>query len=343
MPVRVAVDVMGGDRGCRAIIQGVREALQQQSRIVEVHLTGARDQIEAALAAEKLTDSRVRIVHASEVLTMEDKPVEGLRRKRDCSILRAVDLVRHQAADAVISAGNTGGIVASSTIRLRMLPGVDRPAIATIIPSLEKEFVLVDSGANPECKPLHLAQFAIMGSVYSRQVLGRDKPRVGILSNGSEESKGTELTREAMKLCQAAPINFVGYVEGHDLFEDRVEVVVTDGFIGNIVLKTCESMGRGILALLRRELSTSPLRKLGVLMARAGFRNIKRRMDPEAYGGAPLLGLNGHVIKVHGSAGPVAVMNALKQCAEIVHHGVNDQIVKEIAVSTGAAGVPAPA
>lgn len=335
--MRVAVDVMGGDRGCRPIIQGVRQALEQQGRIAEVHLVGPREQIEEALAAERLADARVRIVHASEVLTMDDKPVEGLRRKRDCSMLRAVELVRDRVADAVVSAGNTGGLVASSTIRLRTLPGVDRPALATIIPSLEREFVLVDSGANPDCKPQHLLQFAVMGSVYSREVLRRENPRVGILSNGSEELKGTDLTREALKLCRAAPIHFVGYVEGHDLFEDRVEVVVTDGFVGNIVLKTCESMGRGILALLRRELSATPLRKLGVLLARAGFRNIKRRMDPEAYGGAPLLGLNGHVIKVHGSAGPTAVMNALKQCCEAVHHGVNERIVKEIAIPSGAA------
>ncbi len=331
---------MGGDRGCRAIIQGVREALLQDPRIVQVHLVGLREQIEAALTAEHLADTRVHVVHASEVLTMDDKPVEGLRKKRDCSILRAVELVRDRVADAVISAGNTGGLVACSTIRLRTLAGVDRPALATIIPSLEREFVLVDSGANPDCKPQHLLQFAIMGSVYSREVLGREKPRVGILSNGSEELKGTELTREAMKLCRAASIHFVGYVEGHDLFEDRVEVVVTDGFVGNIVLKTCESMGRGILSLLKRELSATPWRKLGAMLARGGFQNIKRRMDPEAYGGAPLLGLNGHVIKVHGSAGPAAVMNALKQCCEAVHHGVNERIVQELAPPL-AAGLPA--
>ena len=328
---------MGGDRGCRAIILGVRGALQQDRRITEVHLVGSRDEIEGALAAEHLKDERIRVVHASQVLTMDDKPVEGLRKKRDCSILRAVELVRDGVADAVVSAGNTGGLVAASTIRLRTLPGVDRPALATIIPSLEKEFVLVDSGANPDCKPLHLMQFAVMGSVYSRQVLSREKPRVGILSNGSEELKGNDLTREALKLCRVAPIDFVGYVEGHDLFEDRVEVVVTDGFTGNIVLKTCESMGRGILSLLKRELSATPLRKLGVLLARSGFRNIKRRMDPEAYGGAPLLGLNGHVIKVHGSAGPTAVMNALKQSCEAVHHGVNERIVKALAGSSSVA------
>lgn len=329
--MRIAVDVMGGDHGCGVMVRGVRDGLQADSRITEVHLVGIESEVRAALAAEKLQDSRVRILHASEVLTMEDKPVEGLRKKRQCSILKAVELVRDGLADAVISPGNTGGMVAASTIRLRTLPGVDRPAIATIIPSSEREFVLVDSGANPDCKPQHLLQFAIMGSVYSQTVLGREKPRVGILSNGSEEIKGTELTREALKLCQDAPIHFVGYVEGHDLFADRVEVVVTDGFVGNIVLKTCESMGKAVLSLLRRELSASPIRKLGVLLARAGFRNIKRRMDPEAYGGAPLLGLNGSVIKVHGSAGPKAVMNALRQAADAVSQGVNHRIVQELA------------
>lgn len=338
--MRIAVDVMGGDQGCGVMIRGVLDGLREDSRVTKVFLVGIEDQVRAALAVEKIEDSRLSLLHASEVLTMEDKPVEGLRKKRQCSILKAVELVRDGEADAVISPGNTGGIVAASTIRLRTLEGVDRPAIATVIPSLEREFVLVDAGANPDCKPHHLLQFAIMGSVYSETVLGRERPRVGILSNGSEDIKGTELTREALKLCRQTSMHFIGYVEGHDLFADRVEVVVTDGFVGNIVLKTCESMGKGILSLLRRELGATPLRKLGVLLARAGFKNIKRRMDPEAYGGAPLLGLNGNVIKVHGSAGAKAVMNALRQCGDAVRQGVNDRIVKEIAKASVSVEVP---
>ena len=329
--MKVAVDVMGGDHGCITMIRGVKEALVLDPAIQKVFLVGDQNQIAAGIASERVNDPRVTIFHASEVLTMEDKPVEGLRKKRDCSILRGVELIRDGEADAVISPGNTGGIVAASTIRLRTLQGVDRPGIATIIPSSEREFVLIDSGANPDCKPQHFLQYAIMGSAYCTKVLGRENPRVGILSNGTEEIKGTELTREALKLCKRAPINFVGYVEGHDLFADAVEVVVADGFVGNIVLKTCESMGKAVLGLLKRELSASPIRKLGVLLAREGFRNIKRRMDPEAYGGAPLLGVNGNVIKVHGSAGVKAVRNAMRQCGDSVRHGLNELIVKEIA------------
>ncbi|MBI3191824.1 MAG: phosphate acyltransferase PlsX, partial [Pedosphaera parvula] len=182
-----------------------------------------------------------------------------------------------------------------------------------------------------ECKPVHLLQFAIMGSVYSREILGRERPRVGVLCNGREEHKGTELTQEAARLCAASDLNFIGYVEGHDLFDDQVEVVVTDGFTGNIVLKTCESMAKGIVHMLKRELMANPLRQAGALLAKAALRNVKNRMDPDAYGGAPLLGLNGNVIKAHGSARELAIKNALRVAAESIQHHINDVICREIA------------
>jgi len=221
--------------------------------------------------------------------------------------------------------------VAAATLGLRRLGGVERPAIATVVPSSKSEFVLIDAGANPECKPLHLLQFAIMGNIYSREILGHKSPRVGILSNGTEEIKGNDLTREARKLCQQANLNFVGFVEGHDLFNDQVEVVVTDGFIGNIVLKTCESMGKALGHLLKRQLTANPLRKLGALLACQALRNVKHRVDPDAYGGAPLLGLNGTVIKAHGSAREQAIMNAIRVCTEAIQHHINDLIQQEIA------------
>jgi glycerol-3-phosphate acyltransferase PlsX len=329
--MRIVVDVMGGDHGPEVLIDGVRLALESNSKISEIYLVGRQEEIKAGLRNVGCDDGRVRIVHASEVLEMEDKPVEGLRRKKDCSILRAVDLVKEGRGDAIISTGNTGGIVAASTIRLRQLPGVDRPAIATVIPAPENEFVLIDSGASVECKPQHLLHFAIMGKVYSQHVLGYRNPRVGILANGTEPNNGTELTQEAYKLCQLANLNFIGNVEGHHLFHNQVDVVVCDGFIGNVVLKTIESFARGLVGWLKEELSKNPKRMLGAMLAANALRTIKRRMDPDGPGGAPLLGLNGTVMKVHGSAKAKAMMNAIRVTSEAVAHQINQSIRDEVA------------
>lgn len=329
--MQIVVDVMGGDHGCGVIIAGVKMALAANPNLTEVFLAGNEAQIQTALDQLKLRDPRLKIVHASEVLSMEDKPLEAVRKKKDSSMMRAIELVRDGKAQAIISPGNTGALVAGSTLRLRRLDNVDRPAIATVMPSLTREFVVLDVGANAECKPEHLAQFGIMGSIYSREILGRKNPRVGILSNGTEEMKGNDLTREASKLLQQTDLNFIGYVEGFDLFNDRVEVVVTDGFIGNILLKSVESMGKSILKILKTELTATPVRKFGAWLAREGFRNIKRKMDPEAYGGAPLLGLNGVVIKAHGSSRERSIMNAIRVATEEVQHNINDLIVAEIA------------
>jgi len=317
--MRIAVDVMGGDHGCGVVVEGIKLALEANDRIAAVFVVGQREEIEGALARSRLRDARVQVVHASEVLAMDDKPVAALRRKKDCSILRAIDLVRDGQADAVVSTGNTGGLVAASTVRLKTLPGVDRPGIATVIPAPENDFVLLDSGANIDCKPLHLLQYAIMGSVYSREILGHRSPRVGILSVGTEEIKGNELTLEAYKLCKRVDINFIGNVEGHDLFNNRVDVVICDGFVGNIVLKTCESLARGMLLWLKTELKANLKRKIGALLAQNAFRTIVRRMDPDGYGGAPLLGLNGNVMKAHGSARERAIMNALRVTTEAIN------------------------
>jgi phosphate acyltransferase len=337
--MRIVVDVMGGDHGCGVVIDGVKLALQAYPAITELHLVGQGTDIETALKRARCQDPRVRIHHASEVIAMEDKPLDAVRKKKDCSMVRAMELVRDGHAEAVISPGNTGALVASATFKIRRLDPVDRAAIATVVPSAKGEFVLLDAGANHECKPIHLLQFAIMGSIYSRELLGKKKPRVGILSNGSEETKGTELTREAARLCQQTELNFVGYVEGHDIFADHVEVVITDGFIGNILLKSVEGMGKAILRLLRRELTANPLRKFGATLAQGALQNIKHRMDPEGYGGAPLLGLNGTVIKAHGSAREKAIMNAIRVATETIHHRINEAISREVAQANERVGL----
>ena len=329
--MRIVVDVMGGDHGCGVAIDGVKLALAANARITELFLVGHEAEIKSSLHRAHCHDPRLKTVHASEVLTMDDKPVIGLRKKKDCSILRAVELVKDGKADAVISPGNTGGIYAAATIRLRTLAGVSRGAIATVIPAPDNEFVLLDSGASVECKPWYLAEFAIMGSIYAREILGVKRPRVGILSNGTEDNKGTELTLEALKICRKLDLNFVGNVEGHGLFANQVDVVVCDGFVGNIVLKTCESMAQGMFSWLKRELMQNSKRRLGALLAKNAFRTIKHRLDTDNYGGAPLLGLNGIVIKVHGSAGERAFMNAIRLASESVGQNINHIIAREMA------------
>jgi glycerol-3-phosphate acyltransferase PlsX len=332
--MRIAVDVMGGDHGSGVVIDGVRQALAAYQQITELHLVGQQKEIESALQQARCKDPRLRIVHASEVITMEDKPLDAVRRKKDCSMVRAMELVRDGKAEAVISPGNTGAIITSATLKLRRLEGIDRPAIACVMPAGEAgEALLLDCGANPECKPMHFAQFAVMGHIYCREILKRPRPRVGVLSNGTEESKGTDLTRDAAKLCALLDLNFIGYVEGHDLFEGTVDVVITDGFTGNIVLKSIESLGHAVLGLLKRELTATPMRKLGATIARSAFRDIKRRMDPEAYGGAPVLGLNGVVIKAHGSAKAKAFLNAIRVAMEEIHFKINESIVREAAAA----------
>ena len=322
---------MGGDHGCGVVIEGARRALAADPRITALFLVGNQTAIHAALPSRGFRDHRMRVVHASEVLTMEDKPAAAVRRKKDCSIARAVGLVNDGKADAVVSVGNTGGIFAAATFKLGRLAGVDRGGIAAVIPTPDNEFVLLDAGANIECKPLHLAQYAVMGSIYSREILGYKNPRVGILSVGTEENKGNELTLEAFKLCKQLDLNFVGNVEGHDLFKSRVEVVVCDGFVGNIVLKTCESLAVGIFTMLRRELKANLGRKLGALLAQNAFRAIRKRMDPEAYGGAPLLGFAGAVMKAHGSARERAIASAIRVTTETLQHRINHLIAEQIA------------
>jgi phosphate acyltransferase len=345
--MRIAVDVMGSDHGPEVVLEGVRMALRKVPSTTDLFLVGRQAEIEAVLTRKGLADPRVHVINATEVLTMKDKPLEGVRKKRDSSMVRAIEMIRLGKADALISPGNTGALVAGS-MKLRRLEGVERPALAARMPSRHGDFVLVDAGANAVCEALQLAQFAVMGTVYASEILGLAKPRVGVLSNGAEETKGNSLTREAARLCSMLDLNFIGYVEGFDLFNDAVDVVVTDGFTGNIVVKTAESLSYTMTHLLKMELTKNPWRKCGALLSRGAFRNIKRRMDPEIYGGAMLLGMNGNVIKAHGSARPRAIMNAVRIACEAAHHHLNDKIEAAIAqahtrLAASAASQPASA
>ena len=331
--MRIAVDVMGGDHGCGVVLEGVKLALQSNPRISSLFVVGRSSEIEPAVARLRIRDSRLQIVHASEVMEMDDRPTAVVRRKRDCSMVKAVDLVREGQADAVVSLGNTGGLVAAATLRLRPLQGVDRPGIATVIPASENNFVLLDSGANIDCKPIHLLHFALMGSVFSREIIGQPNPRVGLLNVGTEEIKGNDLTLQAYKLCKQVDINFIGNVEGHDLFNNRVDVVICDGFVGNIVLKTCESLARGMFQWLKHELKRNLKRQLGALLAQNAFRTVVRRIDPDSHGGAPLLGVKGTVLKAHGSARERAIMNAIRITSEHIQHDVNRRITEAVAAA----------
>lgn len=320
---------MGGDHGCEVVIEGVKRALEADRAIKAIFLVGSETEIRSARQKFQLDDPRVEVVHASEVLTMEDKPLEGIRKKKDSSMVRAIELVHDGKADAIVSPGNTGALVAGS-MKLRRLDGVKRPALITRMPSKTGDFVLLDAGANDVCEPLHFAQFAVMGNIYAQEILGHKTPRVGILSNGSEETKGNDLTREALRICSQLDLNFVGYVEGFDLFDDGVDVVVTDGFTGNVVLKTAESLGRAMIHLLKSELMANPVRKFGASLARGAFLSLKERVDPEVYGGAALLGLNGIVVKAHGSSKAGAITSAIGVAAEEIAHGVNQIISRQI-------------
>lgn len=333
---------MGGDHGCTVAIKGVKLALEADSRIASLLLVGQEDKIRPALREVGLTDARVQVVHASEVLTMEDKPLEGIRKKKDSSMVRAIELVRDEKADAIISAGNTGALVAGS-MKLGRLDGVERPAIVCRFPSLSQDFVMLDCGANAVAEPSHLAQFAVMGSVYAREILGTEKPRVGILCNGTEEGKGTELTKETARLCAQLDLNFMGYCEGFDLFNDGVDVVVCDGFVGNIVLKTCESLSKTIGRLLKNEVKANPMRAAGGVLAKGAFNALKRRLDPEVYGGAAVLGVNGIVIKAHGSSRELAFSSSIRVAADEIGHGIKQTITADIGrANERIAALPAP-
>jgi len=328
--MKIALDAMGGDFGPTNVVGGAAMALKEYRYIDKLFLVGDTPQIEAELKKLKCNDRRIEIVHATQVVDMCDRAVDAVRRKKDSSVSRAVDLVKKGDATAIVSAGHTGAAVAATTIKLRTLPGVDRPGIAAVIPSETNVFVLIDAGANSDPRPEHMLQYAIMGSVYSRHVLRYKRPSVGLMSIGDEDMKGSDLTKEVFKMLKQSDLNFRGNIEGHDLFADPVEVVVCDGFVGNVILKTCESIGDAIFKWLKHELMKSGARMAGAYLARNAFKTIKKKVNYEEYGGMPLLGVNGICIIAHGASTPKAIKNALRVAAESIEHQVNPHIVEEV-------------
>jgi len=329
--MKIALDAMGGDFGPPNLVAGAVMALHAYPNVDKLFLVGDSTQIEAQLKQQNCNDRRVEIVHSTQVVEMRDKAVESVRRKKDSSISRAVDLVKHGQADAVVSAGHTGAAVAATAIKLRTLPGVERPGIASLVPTEHNLFVLIDAGANVDARPMHLLQYGIMGSVYSRHVLGFDNPSIGLMSIGEEDVKGTGFTQEVFKMLKESGLNFRGNIEGHDLFADPVEVVVCDGFVGNVILKTCESTGDAIFKWLKHELMKNNMRKAGAYLAQSAFKTIRKKVNYEEYGGSPLLGVNGICIIAHGASSPLAIKNALRVAAESIEHELNPHIVEEMA------------
>jgi glycerol-3-phosphate acyltransferase PlsX len=330
--VKIALDAMGGDLAPKAVIEGA--VLAARDFGVEIVLTGDRDEITRELHTHQTNGLAIEIQHASEVVAMDDSPLESVLNKPDSSIHVGLELVKQGKADGFVSAGNSGAMMAAAMAILGTLPGIDRPAIASLVPTNVGFALLIDAGANTEVKAVHLMQFGVMGSVYWRRVHDCAKPRVAILSNGEEASKGTDLTRAAAQaLTQMAPhINYIGYVEGRDINKAKADVVVTDGFTGNVALKTMEGFASFLLGNLREIYSSGVLPRLAYLIVRKRLTRIRERFDPSEYGGAPLLGVNGVAIIAHGSSNARAIRNAIRAAAnESLVHAVNAEIIEILA------------
>ncbi len=327
--LRVAVDAMGGDHAPREIVAGAVQAAKELR--VEVLLVGPTDLIDRELHALGGPSLPVRVVEAPEVIEMAEAPAMALRRKPHASIVIAVETLRRGEADAIVSAGNTGAAMAAALLRLGRVEGIDRPAIAAVLPTLRGRAILVDVGANVDCRPKHLLQFAVMGSVYANRVLGIAEPRVGLMSIGAEPTKGNEIVIRAADLLRSSGLRFTGNLEGRDFFDGVADVAVCDGFVGNLLLKFGEGLALGIFTLLREELSRGPLVRLGVALATPRLRALARRMDYTEYGGAPLLGVNGICIIAHGSSKAKAIRNSIAVAAESVRARMVETIRADVA------------
>ena len=326
--MRIAVDAMGGDFAPQAIVEGALLAVRECAAIDGLYLVGDERAIQAEIERCGGNPGRVEIRHAAEVVGMGESPATAVRRKKDSSINRSMDLVKNGEADAVFAAGSTGAAVAAATLKLRTLEGIRRPGIAVAMPTpADKPVVVIDGGATTDCTPEILMQFAIMGSAYSQRIIGRSEPQVGLMSVGTEEAKGNALSKEAFDLIEQSPVKFIGNVEGHDLFEGVVDVVVCDGFTGNVILKTSESVAHAIGKWLKHELTRNPIRVLGALLLSGGLRALKKKTSQKTYGGAPLLGVNGICIIGHGSSDKIAAKNGILQAVQAVEHRVNEAIL----------------
>jgi glycerol-3-phosphate acyltransferase PlsX len=328
--LRIAIDAMGGDDGPGRIVDGALVAARHLQ--IGLLLVGDTDAIERELSRHPAAGALdLRILHTPDAILMDESAAAALRRKPHASIRLAAEAVRDGEAAALFSAGHTGASVMAALSAFGRLPGVDRPALATIVPTRRRPAVLLDAGATVECRPQHLVQFAVMGAAYARVALGCSSPRVGLLSVGEEESKGNDLTREAHQLLKTAPVNFVGNVEGRDVYAGEADVIVCDGFTGNVTLKISEGLVEAVEQLLHDELSSTFGTRVGYLLSRQAFRRFRKRMDAAEYGGAPLVGLNGLCIVGHGRSSPKAVRNAVALAARCVNERLTEKLARELA------------
>ena len=332
MQTVIAVDAMGSDRAPKPEIEGVIHAVRHHH--VKVLLVGPEALLRHELASHPVARHLpIEVVNATQVIGMHEKAAQAVRSKRDSTMRVGLRLVRDKTASGFVTAGNTGAAMATAKMVLGALPGVDRPALAAVFPtSATKPAIMIDVGANVDCKPQNLAQFAVMGEIYYRAIFGEKKPSVGLLSIGEEESKGNDLTRQAFALLKDLPLNFVGNVEGRDLYNGRVDVIVCDGFVGNVALKISEGLVEAVRYLLKESLKSTITSQVGYLLSRSAFADFKRRLDYSEYGGAPLLGLKGVAIVGHGSSNANAIKNAVRVAKQFSESGINPRIEQELAL-----------
>ena len=337
----IALDAMGGDKAPHVNVRGAADALKANPQVQRIFLVGDPKAIEDELAKENVSDNRIEIVESDEVVEMHESGVKALRTKKKSSIAVATELVKKGDAHAVVSAGNTGAAVASATIKLRLLKGVERAGIASALPNEFGICHILDAGANPEAKPAHLIGYAIMGSVYAKHVLKSANPTVGLMSNGEEDEKGTTFTKETFALLKQladsghAPFEFLGNVEGHDIFDSKLDVCLCDGFTGNVVLKSCEATAKAMSKWLKEEFKRSPIRMAGAILGKGAFQAVKDRTNYESVGGSPLLGVNGVCVIAHGGSSALAIQNALRVASETVEGRVNPHIEEAIQALPG--------
>jgi len=333
--MRIAVDAMGGDYAPQAIVEGAVQAARISKGRYEIVLVGDERIVSQELSKFDASELPLSIRHASEKIEMEEPPIPAIKKKEDSSIVVAMKLHRAGEVDAVVSAGNTGAIMAASLLYLGRIPGVHRPALGSFIPNERGVCVVIDVGANADCKPINLLQFGIMGSVYVRHIFDVQHPKVGLLSIGEEETKGNELVVQSHKLLKESHLNFIGNVEGRDILRGKAEVVVCDGFVGNIVLKFTESIVGMLTHTLKKNVGSNIFANLGAFLMRPAFRKLKKLMDYQEYGGVPLLGVRGVSIICHGRSTPKAIRNAVREAEKMITESVNQLIEQEIKRSSG--------
>lgn len=323
---------MGGDFAPSAILEGISEALDTFGDAYHLLLAGDQKKIETELKRlQKFGDPRLEIVHASQVIEMGEHPAKAVRSKRDSSINVAANLVKQKRARGLFSAGNTGAAVGSSYLKWRMLPGIERPGIATVLPSETGHFLLMDSGATVDCNSANLVQFAVMGDIYAKRILKKESPRIGLLCNGTEDEKGNRLIAETFPLLkEIEELNFIGNVEGHDLFAGNVDVVICDGFVGNIVLKTCEQLSKMFTNMVKQQIMSKTIWKIGGLLAKGAFADLRKKTDASEFGGAPLLGVQGICVIGHGNSKAKSVCNGIKAVGDLIQMNVNETIIEQI-------------